>query len=92
MNAKVITIGEDPDPEQRLRNKWAANLADHLRAHGIERKELAHLLNERGMKVSRQAVDCWLAGEYAPRPIMQAHIAAILRVPAHSLFPIELVA
>lgn len=91
MTGQVIII-EDPDPERRLRNKWARNLADHLDAQGITVKGLKHALDERGVKVSRQAIEAWLDGLYAPKPTHQAHIAAVLRVPAHLLFPIELVA
>lgn len=99
--AQVITL-EDRDPDRRLRDKWSQNLYDHLVAQGHADADPRHkrkaasklqaLLAERGVSVSRQAAEAWLTGLYAPRPSHQAHIAAVLRVPAHSLFPIELVA
>lgn len=88
MSSRVLTIGEEPDPSQRLRDEWAASLAEHMEAQDISRKELRRRLAELDppVVVSRQAIDQWLAGITAPRPHHQAGCAAVLKVPAHRLF------
>lgn len=55
----------------------------------MSRKELHQALRDRGVQVSRQAVDYWLAGKTSPRLQHQAHIAAVLGVPVRRLFPVE---
>lgn len=84
------TVGTDIDPVKALRKKWAESLADHMRVHGnMTRKQLQRSLEERGCEVSLQAIGYWLNGDTSPRPLVQAELAAIFRVPPHSLFPIE---
>lgn len=84
-------IGDATDPDERIRLEWATLLRDHLDAHELKPKTLAHRLEqEHGIVVTRQAVESWLAGKTAPRPATQAAIAAILRVPPRSLFPLNL--
>lgn len=80
----------DPtSPGAKLRAEWAKSLADHLRLKGITRKELVALLAERGVDVTVQAVGQWLRAETSPRPHVQGVIAAILKAPVRSVFPIE---
>lgn len=92
MTGNVIQMGEHPDPEQRLRDAWAESLASHMKVKGLTPKGLRHELAKLGYTVSRQAVEAWLAAKYAPRPHMQAAVAAVLQVPTHHLFPIDRVA
>lgn len=91
MNQAYSVIGGATDPDERIRLEWADSLREHLDHHGLKPKGLVHRLDaEHGITVTRQAVESWLAGKTAPRPATQAAIAAILRVPPRSLFPLNL--
>ena len=88
---KVIqVIGGATDPDERIRIEWGQSLEEHLDAQGVTLKQLRHRLNEEhGISVSRQAVEAWLAGQYSPRPSVQAAIGSILNVPARRIFDIQ---
>lgn len=85
-------IGEDTPPAQNRRIEWAASLQEHMDEHHppMTRKELLAALQARGVNVSRQSVDYWLAGKTAPSDDNRYHLAKVLGVPIHRLFPIEM--
>lgn len=83
-------IGGATDPDERIRIEWGQNLADVMATQGVTIKSLRHKLAEEfDVEVSRQAVEAWLAGTYAPRPHMQGLIGAVLHTPARTIFPIN---
>lgn len=83
-------IGGATDPDERIRIEWGQNLAEAMAAQDLMVKGLAKKLDDEfEIKVSRQAVESWLAGKYAPRPYVQGAIGAILGIPARVLFPIS---
>lgn len=86
------TLGLERDPARRLRARWATLLRKQLSLREMTSKELRLELERRGLNVTRQAVDQWLAGKTSPRPHHQAVIAAVFQVPVESLFPIEVAA
>lgn len=92
MSAKVITIGEEPDPDKRLRKEWGDNLTGVIEAHGWTRKQFRHELEKAGVEVSRQTVDYWCSGQWSPKPQHMAVVAQVTGVPVHVLFPIKRVA
>lgn len=81
--------GQQMDPEERLRHKWAESLAEHMEFRSINKKELLLRLDELGVSVTRQAIESWLAGKTAPRPHYQAALGTVFDVPVRRLFPIE---
>lgn len=87
-----LTVGTEPNPITRRRQKWAENLKLHMKYQGISRKALRLRLADLGVTVTEQAIGCWLRAETAPRAEHQAALAAILEAPVHLLFPIEPVA
>ena len=87
-----ITIDRDDDPERRMRRQWGRSLTEHLKLAGLSRKQFQQQLATYGVEVTHQAIAQWLAGRTAPKPSHQAAIAAVLRVPARSLFPLEVAA
>lgn len=89
----VLTIGEDPDPDRRIRIAWGESLADFMASNPDvnTRKKLRLALAERGIAVTEQAISYWLNGGTAPRPHTQAVLAGIFRVPVRRLFPLEAV-
>lgn len=83
-----MVIVKCSDPAKRLRIEWGQNLAEHLVAAQVSRKELQRRLADLGYEVSLQAVSQWIRGDTSPRPQMQAAVAKVLSVPARSLFPL----
>jgi transcriptional regulator with XRE-family HTH domain len=69
---------------------YASNLDAAITEIGMTRKALVAALNDLGYPVSEQAVGKWMRGESAPSPTHQAAIGAVLRIPAHLIFPIIL--
>lgn len=90
-DAKVYrVIGEATDPDERIRLQWGENLDGLMKARKITPSQLARQLTEEyGQKASRQAVESWIAGRYAPTPAKQAAIGTIFGVPARLIFTIE---
>jgi hypothetical protein len=92
--ADVIRVGRNPDPDRRIREAWAKSLAKHMTeqrfrvGEPMSRKQLQHALAERGIDVTLQAIQQWLAGATAPRPHVMVELGAIFGVPASSLFPL----
>lgn len=82
----------DTTREQQLREKWGEALADELAAKTLTPKQFHRLLLDAGADVTLQAVYQWLNGQTAPSPYNQAYCAAVLRAPAHRLFPLPQVA
>lgn len=85
----ALALGQEVDPERRIRLQWAESLADHLRTQQISRKELRRRLAGLGVEVTEQGIGAWLRGETAPRPHHQAALGTVLNVPARRLFPLE---
>lgn len=69
--------------------EFAANLAAALETAGMSRKQLGHALSNVGHPVTRQAIDGWVNGAFAPSQLHQAAIAHVLKIPVHLLFPIK---
>lgn len=86
--APVQTVGIEPDPERRIRQRWGQNLAQTLEMRGESRKWLVNELAKIGVPISLQAVGYWINGDTAPTPAKQAALANVLQVPVHALFPI----
>lgn len=82
-------IGDKTSPAQRRRIKWGERLAEQIKFVGWEPKRFRYELAQAGLEVSRQAVECWLAGKYAPSVENQAVIAKVLRTAPHILFPAD---
>lgn len=89
--AKTRTvIGEATDPDERIRLDWAETLRDLLAERDWSpAKFRLLLLNEQHVDVSRQTVEAWLSGKYAPRPHVQAEIGTLFGIPARQIFRIE---
>lgn len=82
-----MVLGDDA----AVRREWAVALSETLDRLEFSWEDLQRLLGERGCHVSRQAVQGWLAGRFAPRPTHQALIASVLQVPHRLLFPVPAV-
>lgn len=93
----VLSVGVESDPAKKLRQEWAASLAEHMASwlnletgtRGMTRKQLQRALEDRGIEVSLQAIGYWLNAATSPRAHLQAEIAAVFSVPVRRLFPIE---
>lgn len=83
-------IGGATDPDERIRIEWADSLRGHMAERKLTKEQLRlRLKDEHDIEVSRQTVESWLAGKYAPRPHVQAALGTIFQVPARYLFPIN---
>lgn len=85
----VLRLGEEPDFEKRLRAEWAESLREHLKAAGMNRKQLADAMTELGVPTSYQSISQWALGHKLPRPLAQAAMARVFRTPVHRLFPMD---
>lgn len=85
-------IGGATNPDERIRIEWGQNLAEQMALRELTPKGLAQKIrDEFDETVSRQAVDAWIAGEYAPRPYMQGVLGALFAIPPRVLFPLPAV-
>lgn len=91
-------IGEATDPDERIRLEWAESLREAMAEQDINVPKLRSLLHELGVgsvkdgtlePVSRQTVEAWVSGKWAPRPHVQAALGTIFGIPARILFPIK---
>lgn len=83
-------IGAATEPDERIRLEWAQALSEQMELKNVSVRDLIRELTEQfDITISRQAVESWLAGKTAPRPVTQAAIGTILGVPASRLFKID---
>lgn len=82
--ADVVTLGHEPDPAKRLRQRWGSKIAQTRALRELSRADVADRVG-----VSEQAVGMWERGETAPRWHHQLAIADALDVPHGVLFPME---
>jgi hypothetical protein len=82
-------VTADADPDMRIRFRWSENLREAMASRDVDKYELVRRLAKHGIRVSRQAVESWIAGDTAPRPHIQAAIGTELNMPARLIFVLE---
>lgn len=90
MSSQVITIGIEPDPAKRLRQKQGARIKDLRKLHGLSMDALAERMCEQdGITVTQQAISQWENGQTTARPHMQVALARALRVTPSNIFGLD---
>jgi DNA-binding XRE family transcriptional regulator len=89
MNPVTKIVGAAADPDVHIRLRWAENLRSAMKLRDVTKAELIQRLRAEGITVTRQAIETWLAGEYAPRPHIQQAIGKALNYEARAIFTLE---
>lgn len=87
----VQTLGREPDPAKRLRQKQGAKLREiRTKFRGLSAAEVAERMNELdGITITQQAISQWERGETTPRPHLQVAVCKVLDVHPSSIWNLD---
>lgn len=90
MTADVITIGVEPDPAKRLRQKQGVKIRELRKLHGLTTAGLAKRMCEQdGITITQQAISQWETGQTTPRDHLKVSLANALRVTSSTIFGLD---
>ena len=87
----VRTLGTEPDPARRLRQKQGGKLKEYrTKFRRLSLRQLAELMNAQpGISVTPQSIGMWESGRMTPRPHMQVAICRALDVMPSAIFGLD---
>lgn len=90
-SAKVIQIGQEPDPAKRLREKQGATLKDvRTKFRGLSMSTVVERMNALpGISITQQAISQWENGQTTPRPHLKVAICKVLDVHPSSIWNLD---
>lgn len=87
----VRTLGTEPDPAKRLRQKQGQKLREYrVKFRRYSLRQLAELMSQQdGITVTPQAIGMWERGKMTPRPHHQVAICRALDVMPSAIFGLD---
>ena len=89
--ASLVTLGSEPDPAKRLRQKQGAQLRQ-IRSdfRKLTTREVAERMNELdGITITQQSISNWENGTNTPRPHLKVAICKVLDVHPSSIWNLD---